>query len=272
MFAFIGACALSFAAGALIPRKHRKKITSVAVLAVVPLCARYQYKSVLIWAGSLALLHVLGRQLQMTGLTGGISTGKSAVVRVIRDRFPQVGIIDCDLLARVIVEPGKPALKAIVKLFGADILQADGTLDRTKLARIIFSDADLRRKLTRLTSKYIMWEILKSLVSLRLQGYSEIILDAPLLFESKVLAWVCSPIVVVHVSDEGEWVDRLVKRDTITREEALKKIASQMPISQKIKLAGFVIDNSGTLSELEARVDSIFARFSLGDYSPRPKM
>jgi dephospho-CoA kinase len=187
----------------------------------------------------------------MTGLTGGISTGKSTVVRVIKDRFPQIGIIDCDLLARVVVEPGKPALKQIVGLFGSQVLLPDGTLDRPKLGQIVFNDAVLRRKLTQITSSYIMWEILKQLITLRLRGYSEVVLDAPLLYESKVLAWVCSPVIVVYLADEAAWLNRLMTRDSITEAEAKLKIGSQMPIANKVKLADCLIENSGTLAQLE---------------------
>lgn len=272
MFALVGACALSFVAGALLPRKYRRKVTAALAFAAIPIYARYQSRNTIVWIGSLALSQLLGRQLQMTGLTGGISCGKSAVVKIVHDQFPHIGVIDCDLLSRVVVEPGKPCLKAIVKIFGEDILLPDGTLDRPKLGQIVFSDSKLRRQLTKLTGRYIMWEIIKSLLALRLKGYSEVLLDAPLLYETKVLSWICSPIIVVHIADEGTWLDRLKTRDNISEVEARKKIASQMPITEKVKLSDCAIDNSGSLEQLQQRVISVFGNLSRRSFAHSPKM
>jgi dephospho-CoA kinase len=126
-----------------------------------------------------------------------------------------VAIIDCDKLARVVVEPGRPALQQIVAKFGPEILLEDGTLNRLLLGDIIFANPDSRRTLTAITGKYITIEILKNIVRYRFQGYRHILLDAPILFESKSLAFFCCPIIVVHVAERDEWLSRLQARDSI---------------------------------------------------------
>jgi dephospho-CoA kinase len=105
-----------------------------------------------------------------------------------------------------------------VARFGPEVLLSDGTLDRQKLGDKIFSNPVERRALTAITNRYIMREIVKSLIKFRFQGYKHVVLDAPLLFEAKVLAFFCYPIIVIYVGNKDVWLERLCARDSIDQE------------------------------------------------------
>jgi len=132
--------------------------------------------------------------MKIIGLTGGIATGKTTVSR----EFSSFGIpiIDADLIARQVVSPGLPALKKIISEFGSSILEKDGSLNRAKLASIMFSSDNARKRLNRCTHFYIKLEILKQVLNAFLTFQSLVFLDIPLLFESGLDQWVHSTIVV----------------------------------------------------------------------------
>ena len=203
------------------------------------------------------LAYWVGKAFVCIGLTGGIACGKSSVVEVIQKRYPGVLIIDCDKVVRDLQRPGQPVFTQIVSAFGPEMVTVDGQLDRPRLARLIFSDEKARRRINAITHPAVMREIVWRLVVGRLKGYRHVVLDAPLLFETKVLQYFCFPIVCVMVTKEEMWVDRLVKRDSISVDEARAKISSQMPISLKAKQSHFVIDNTGDFEALEQRVKTV---------------
>ncbi|RUO97053.1 dephospho-CoA kinase [Jimgerdemannia flammicorona] len=120
--------------------------------------------------------------MKLVGLTGGIASGKSTVSRILKSQ--NIPIIDADLIAREVVQPGRRAYQLIVKRFGRDILLPDGNIDRQKLGSIVFADPEKRKMLNQCTHQYIRFEILRQFFSYWLAGEKVTVLDAPLLIES----------------------------------------------------------------------------------------
>lgn len=194
------------------------------------------------------------RRFLLVGLTGGMGTGKSTVSRMFRD----LGclIIDADLLAREVVEPGEPAYDRIVAEFGKEILDAEGQIDRKKLGALVFGDSTKRKRLEEFTHPEIRQRQAAILAELITEGFEGIaIWDAALLIETGG-ARNMERLVVVH-ADEATQVHRLRLRDDISEAEARKRIATQMPLSEKVKQAHYVVDNSGSREETERRVREV---------------
>ena len=188
------------------------------------------------------------------GITGGIGSGKSAVTQ----RFEQHGItvVDADLAARVIVEPGKPALQAIAEHFGDDILLDNGALDRAALRSRVFSDEDQRRWLEQLTHPLIGQEILDQLEASR-SPYT--ILSSPLLLETSQKG-LANCVVVVDVPEEVQ-LQRAMQRDDNDEAQIRRIMAVQMARADKVERADIVIDNSGSLADLDRRVEELQREF-----------
>lgn len=179
------------------------------------------------------------------GLTGGIVSGKTTVARM----FKELGakIIDADMIAREIVQPHKKAWKEIVKNFGEEILKENQEINRKKLGSIVFSNQTKLNYLNKITHPVIIENIKMQLSQISQQATRDnkeiiCIVDAPLLFEA-CLAGMMDRNIVVYIP-EKEQIVRLVKRDGISRQEALKRIRAQMSLKVKISLADYVIDNS----------------------------
>jgi dephospho-CoA kinase len=190
------------------------------------------------------------------GLTGNIGSGKSTVAR----RLQSLGakIIDADQIARQVVHPGTPGLQEIVNNFGPGILDSKGNLDRRKMASIVFADPRALVKLNEITHPRIISEVNREIASFNKEtktgAVSEVlVIDAPLLIEAG-LALIVDEVWVVKV-DQSVQIERLAKRDGLTPEEALRRIAAQMPQKEKIKRATRVIDNSGEKKETIKQVD-----------------
>jgi len=182
------------------------------------------------------------RPFLLVGLTGGIATGKSTVSEI----FRRLGceIIDADVLAREVVEPGEPALAAIVAEFGPGILDPAGRLDRKKLGAIVFADPDKRRRLEAITHPQIRVRLAERLQELIARGFEGLVIfDAPVMIESGTSRHVDRLVVVV--TDAATQRARAVGRDG-DRADVERRIASQMPLADKARLADYVIDNSGT--------------------------
>lgn len=192
--------------------------------------------------------------MRVIGLTGGIASGKSSVASL----FAQLGaaIIDADQLAREAVQPGTPALAAIVRAFGPGILLPDGTLDRNALGAIIFADAAARQRLEQITHPAIKELALARLHALRQSGTAVVFYMAPLLIEAGATDRV-DEIWVVHVDPETQ-LKRLMARDQLSRTDALIRVASQMPLEEKRRQGRVVIDNSGSLAETKLQVEKIW--------------
>lgn len=193
------------------------------------------------------------------GLTGGIASGKSTVAAMLRDFH--IPIIDADIIAREVVEPGKEAYKGIVAAFGQEILQTNGEIDRQKLGSIIFHNEDKRLLLNRIVHPAIRMEMNRQKEIYIEQGEKAIVLDIPLLFESKLTSLV-HKVLLVYVDEEVQ-LRRLMQRNHLTEEEARARVASQMPLRQKITLADEVINNNGTIEHTKTQLVSIFEKWSL---------
>eukprot|EP01017_Pseudomicrothorax_dubius_P007279 TRINITY_DN12236_c0_g2_i1.p1 TRINITY_DN12236_c0_g2~~TRINITY_DN12236_c0_g2_i1.p1 ORF type:complete len:185 (+),score=23.01 TRINITY_DN12236_c0_g2_i1:172-726(+) len=140
--------------------------------------------------------------VKLIGLTGGIGCGKSTCSEVIQQTF-KIPVIDCDLLSRQIMEVGKPAYKKVVSIFGESILNPDKTIDRKKLGEVVFSNRSAKGKLMRVTNWYIFKALFGSLYQhIFVKGQKTILIDAPILYETRILEFICYPIIVVYVTDE----------------------------------------------------------------------
>lgn len=191
------------------------------------------------------------------GLTGSVATGKSTVSNLIQ----QAGIplVDADIAARKVVEPGTEGLKEIIAYFGKEILLADGTLNRAKLGEIIFKDKEKREKLNEITHPRVKDYMLEAREHFFKAGEEIVFFDIPLLFESHLESLV-DQIIVVWTTPETE-LKRLMERNNLTKEEALARIDSQMGIDEKAKKADFVIDNNESLEKTQKQVHTIIERF-----------
>ncbi|EAD9018123.1 dephospho-CoA kinase [Listeria monocytogenes] len=191
------------------------------------------------------------------GLTGSVATGKSTVSNMIQ----QAGIplVDADIAARKVVEPGTEGLKEIVAYFGEEILLADGTLDRAKLGEIIFKDKEKREKLNGITHPRVKDYMLEARERFFRAGEELVFFDIPLLFESHLESLV-DQIVVVWTTPETE-LKRLMERNNLTKEDALRRIESQMGIDEKARKADFVIDNNESLEKTQKQVYTFIERF-----------
>ncbi|KAI9188962.1 Dephospho-CoA kinase cab5 [Blastocladiella emersonii ATCC 22665] len=195
--------------------------------------------------------------MKIIGLTGGIATGKSSVSRHLRSLG--LPVIDCDALAREVVEPGTPALRSIAATFGPDVINpSSGCLDRAKLGAIIFADAAKRRQLNAITHPAIRRAILARVIECWLRGEHIVIIDAPLLIESGLHKFM-SEVVVVYCPDDIQ-LKRLMLRDGLDEAAARARMAAQAPMSAKLSLATRVLDNSGSLEELFRQVDELVPR------------
>ena len=186
------------------------------------------------------------------GLTGGIATGKSTVSRYFSDKG--YAVVDADVVARRVVEPGTEGLANIVAHFGTEIIQKDGTLNREKLGAMIFSAAEKRETLNNLLSAQIRRTIMADTETLVNANQPLIVLDIPLLYEAGYETH-CDAVMVVYTT-EAVQLERLMARNNLTEEEALNRIASQEPIETKKDRADIVIDNNGPLNHTYEQVET----------------
>jgi dephospho-CoA kinase len=189
------------------------------------------------------------------GLTGSIASGKTSISSMLEKMgFP---IVDADAIARRVVEKGMPALERIKKEFGEEVLNSDGTLDRKALGQMVFSSSKKLELLNSITHPAIIEEINRNINALSDKGEKMCVLDAPLLIESGINGMADS-VLLVYVDDRTQ-LSRLMNRDNISEELALKKISSQMGFEEKRKYADYVIDNSRSLDYTKAQLEKIIA-------------
>ena len=194
--------------------------------------------------------------MRIIGLTGGIASGKSTVARLLEKLGAKV--VDADQLSRDAVEPGTAAHAAIIEAFGAGIRNPDGTIDRGRLGALVFADRDARRRLESITHPAIARLAEDQLNRLREEDVRVAIYMAPLLIEAGVTGRV-DEIWVVYVDREIQ-VERLMARDNVSREDALRRIDSQMPMEEKRRYGKVVIDNRGTFEETAHQVYEAWER------------
>ncbi|MDO8426801.1 MAG: dephospho-CoA kinase [Deltaproteobacteria bacterium] len=182
----------------------------------------------------------------IAGLTGGIATGKSLVSNELKRLGAR--IIDADIIAREIVEPGKPAYNEIVEEFGKGILNEDGTLNRRELGRIVFSDKEKLKRINGITHPGIIKRIEEEISKISSgKDDSIIVVDAAVLIEAG--AHKDMDKVIVVYADEDKQIERIKRRDNLTESEARCRIGSQIPLKEKVKYADYVIDNNGRMEE-----------------------
>ena len=189
------------------------------------------------------------------GLTGGIATGKSTVARI----FGELGVpvVDADQLAREVVAPGTPGLAQIVETFGAGVLEPSGALDRKALGAIVFADATQRKALEAITHPRIAQLTAQKIIELAAHPSPFVIYEAALLVENG--SYRNFPALVVVTTSGETQLARVMSRDTLSREDAQARIDAQMPMAEKAALADLVIDNTGDLAALRARVTEVHA-------------
>ncbi|MBC1500280.1 dephospho-CoA kinase [Listeria weihenstephanensis] len=191
------------------------------------------------------------------GVTGGIASGKTTVSKMLQEAgYP---IVDADIAARKVVEKGTEGARQIEATFGIEVFQANGELDRQTLGNIIFHDPKRREQLNAIVHPLVKQWMLAERDRLIENGAEIIVFDIPLLIESK-LEKLVDTIVVVAVDEETQ-LTRLMERNNATESEAIARISSQMPLSEKVKHANTVIDNSGSLQETKQQVDALVQTF-----------
>jgi dephospho-CoA kinase len=193
----------------------------------------------------------------LVGLTGGIATGKSVVAAMLMERG--VATIEFDLLARRVVEPDEPAWRDIVAYFGEQAIKEDRTLDRKKVAEIVFTDPEKRKVLEGFTHPRIREEFVAEVRDIRQKDPDAIIQAViPLLIESNLRS-IFDHVVVVYAPVELQMA-RLIQRDGLSREAAEARLRAQIPIDDKARHADTVIDNSGSLEETRRQVEELWQR------------
>ena len=175
--------------------------------------------------------------MKIVGLTGGISSGKSTVSSYLKQL--KIPVIDADEVARKVVEPNSQGARKIRRTFGSDVFEEDGSLNRQKLDDLL----QPRIKIT----------ILNEIEEYRQKGENMIVLDLPLLFE-KQYEELCEEIIVVYIPKELQ-LERLMRRNQYTKQEALSRIDSQLSIEEKRKRATVLLDNQGTIQQLYQQVE-----------------
>jgi dephospho-CoA kinase len=190
----------------------------------------------------------------LVGLTGGIGSGKSSVTEMFKDEGAYV--IDFDYLARVVVEPDTPAWRDIIDYFGPKILSPDRTLNRSKLAEIVFSDAQSRKALEGFTHSRIFEKQDSLLEDIKIKDPNAIVIvDVPLLFELS-LNKKFDKIILVYVSRDVQ-IERAIKRDALHKEEVEKRLKAQIPIEEKTLLSDYIINNEGSLKNTKDQVKKV---------------
>jgi len=191
----------------------------------------------------------------LVGLTGGIGSGKSLIAEMFKQRG--VYIIDADELAHEAVEPGRPALKRIVETFGAEGLDSDGRLDRAKLGRIVFEDPERRERLNAIVHPFVFMEEERRRKEIAQKNPKAIVLfDAALLIETG--SYQLMDKVILVTIDRRKQIGRIMKRDGLTREEAVRRIEAQMPQAKKKRKADYVIDGGQPVNAIEEHVHTIY--------------
>ena len=187
------------------------------------------------------------------GITGSSGAGKSTVCEILSEKY-NVSVINCDEIARNLSKQGTKYLLEIIETFGEDILQKNGELNRKKLANIIYKSEEKRNKLNDCTFKYIKKEILD--IIKRLTNENIIVIDAPLLFESKIDEMCDTTIAVVSINKDIQ-IKRIMDRDNIDLEHASSRISAQKSNEFYIKKCNFTIFNDDEKLELNNQIEKI---------------
>lgn len=194
--------------------------------------------------------------MRIVGLTGGIASGKSTVSNLFKSN--DIPVVDADVVAREALKKGSGGWKKVFEAFGEEILLDNGEVNRPRLGQIVFADPDKRQFLNRLLAPYISSGIFWEVVKLWSKGYKVIVLDVPLLFEAKIDKFT-KPIIVVWVDPETQ-IQRLLARDNSSEEDGRNRVNAQMPLDVKRSKADIVIDNTGSLDDLNEQFQNVLVR------------
>lgn len=197
--------------------------------------------------------------MRVIGLTGGIATGKSTVSNYLLSLG--IPVIDADLISREVVEPGQPGLLKLLQKFGPEILTQDGQLNRPALAQKLFHNEAVRQQVNQLLHPLIYDTMFERVAAFQSQGEALVFLDIPLLFETQTKN-LFDDIWLVYVPEPIQ-LERLMKRDQLSQEAAVARIASQLSIEKKRLLADVIIDNSGTIEATLVQVKSLLDSVSV---------
>lgn len=198
---------------------------------------------------------------KVIGITGGIASGKSTVVTMLKEmNFP---IIDADVIAREVVEVGEEAYGKIVEHFGPNILLENQTINRAKLGEIVFNNEKERLALNAIVHPAVRKRMNEKKEKWIAAGERAIFLDIPLLFESK-LTHMVEKVLLIYVDEETQ-VKRLVERNNFTQEQARSRIASQMPLKEKKTLSDAIIDNNGSVENTQNQLLEILRNWDIID-------
>ena len=191
----------------------------------------------------------------LIGLSGGIGSGKSTVARLLEARGAVV--VDADRIAHEVLAPGGAGVEAVAERFGPGVLGPDGGVDRARLRGVVFADATARADLEAITHPLIYAEVAARIGAGHGPG-TVVVIDAPLLVETAARDRVGLQALVVVNASESQQIERAVARGGMTAAEAAAVIAAQAPTERKLAAADYVIDNRGTLEDLEAGVATLW--------------
>ncbi|MGR6836858.1 dephospho-CoA kinase [Syntrophomonas erecta] len=193
--------------------------------------------------------------MKIIGLTGGIASGKSTVSRTL-EKLGAI-IVDADQVAHTLIEPEQPAWYDIIAVFGREVLNENGTINREKLGAIVFKHPELLEELNRITHPRIIKYLTDTLKAIEAQHPDAVVvLEIPLLYEAN-MEKICDQVWVVWVDGETQ-VSRLMERENMSREDALHRINAQMSLDEKANRADFVIDNRNSVEETIAYITKCF--------------
>ena len=186
------------------------------------------------------------------GITGSIGTGKSTVSNYLISKG--YSVVDADKISKGAYNIGSNGYKAILEVFGLEILNSNGEVDRKKIKKIVFDNSNMLQRLNMAIHPIIINEIEKE-IEILLESQNVVFLDAPLLIETELNKKVNKIIVVI--CDKNEQINRIIKRDKITADMAISIINSQMSIDEKLKFADYIVYNNSTIENLYSQVDEI---------------
>lgn len=186
------------------------------------------------------------------GITGSIGTGKSTVSNYLISKG--YSVVDADKISKGAYNVGSNGYKAILEVFGEEILNSNGEVDRKKIKKIVFDNSNMLQRLNMAIHPIIINEIEKE-IEILLESQNVVFLDAPLLIETELHKKVNKIIVVI--CDKNEQINRIIKRDKITADMAISIINSQMSIDEKLKFADYIVYNNSTIENLYSQVDEI---------------
>ena len=198
---------------------------------------------------------------RVIGLTGGIGTGKSTVSQMLAELGAE--LIDSDEIVRELQAPGAPLRAEIAAALGPDVIRGDGSLDRARVGELVFRDEAARKRLNAIVHPAVGRETARRLEAARARGVPLVVIDIPLLFETRLHGTASranlgvSAVVLVYAPRELQ-VRRQIERNGYGRDEAQRRIEAQLPIEEKRALADHVIENEGSLEETERRVREVF--------------